>query len=66
MTQLSLLPMLSNVTLTSTCGIDERVPRGRQPASAARSSAKSKRQKTLVQFAVSAAVNPSTTTGEGT
>ena len=64
MTQLSLLPMLSNVTLTSSVASTSSSP----AAAGATPSATGKpaRQKTLVQFAVSAAVNPTTTTGEGT
>ena len=62
MTQLSLLPMLSDVTLTSTSASTERVAHGghrdAEPGLSGIGEGEAS-QKTLVQFAVNAAVNPS-------
>jgi hypothetical protein len=60
MTQLQLLPMLSDVTLTSTqSSAQSGAGSGSGSASSPPGSKSSKPPKTLVQFAVSAAVNPS-------
>jgi Tfp pilus assembly protein PilN len=66
MTQLSLLPMLSHVTLTSTSSTTSGTTAATATLSPASvGSAKVKQPKTLVQFTVNAAVNPSNTE-EGT
>jgi Tfp pilus assembly protein PilN len=59
MTQLSLLPMLSNVTLTSTSTSTSATTSGATSTPTLGGSAKAKKPKTLVQFTVNAAVNPS-------
>ena len=59
MTQLSLLPMLSHVTLTSTATSTSGVGSTASTATLLPTVGSAKKPKTLVQFTVNAAVNPS-------